>query len=81
MFGLPVPALSCIAWKVRVAKSHSISGGVSEGGIETLSLPRAKPVEGNREVVYAHLRHRETSPELHSRTLTRVRAHCPLCSL
>src|SRR6476619_2025308 len=54
---------------------------VSEGRIETLSLPRAKPVEGNREVVYAHLRHRETSPELHSPTFTRVRTHCPLCSL
>src|SRR5262249_44709864 len=43
---------------------HQSAGGVSEGGIETLSLPRAKPVEGNREVVHAHLRHREASPEL-----------------
>src|SRR5215831_16844381 len=45
---------------------HQSAGGVSEGSMETLSLPRAKPVEGNREVVYAHLRHREASPELHS---------------
>src|SRR5262249_38133428 len=43
---------------------HQSAGGVSEGGIETLSLPRAKPVQGNREVVHAHLRHREASPEL-----------------
>jgi hypothetical protein len=53
----------------------------NEGGIETLSLPRAKPVEGNREVVHAHLRHRETFPEIHSPTFTGVRTHCPLCSL
>src|SRR5262249_7940950 len=51
---------------------HQSAGGVSEGGIETLSLPRAKPVEGNREVVYAHLRHREATPELHSPTFTRT---------
>src|SRR5262245_11703976 len=41
---------------------HQSAGGVSEGGIETLSLPRAKPVKGNREVVYAHLRHSRDLP-------------------
>src|SRR6476660_8143936 len=50
----------------------------SEGDIETLSLPRAEPVEGNREVVDTHLRHREPCSELHSPTFTRVRTHCPL---
>src|SRR6478672_11490261 len=37
------------------APVHQPAGGVPEGGIETLSLPRGKPVEGNREVVYVHL--------------------------
>src|SRR5262245_52580596 len=39
---------------------HQSAPGVSEGRLETLSLSRAEPVEGNREVVDTHLRHRET---------------------
>src|SRR6516162_5533256 len=55
---------------------HQSAAGVSEGRLETLSFPRAEPVEGNREVVDAHLRHRETSPELHSPAFAPREARC-----
>src|SRR5262249_15366629 len=50
---------------------HQSASGVSEGRLETLSLSRAEPVEGNREVVDAHLRHRETCSEPQSATFAR----------
>src|SRR5262245_65784877 len=61
---------------------HQSAGGVSEGGIETLSLPRAKPIKGIREVVYAHLRHsrdlpRTPLPYLYRLTTSsRIRRRC-----
>src|SRR5262245_27798616 len=51
---------------------HQSASGMSEGGIETLSLSRAEPVQGDREVVYAHLPHRETC-SVHSPTFACLR--------
>src|SRR5262245_15087279 len=66
---------------------HQSAGGVSEGGIETLSLPRAKPVKGNREVVYAHLRHSRDLPRTpltylyRLTTASRIRRRCAVLRL
>src|SRR5262249_57490484 len=40
---------------------HQSASDMSEGGIETLSLSRAEPVQGDPEVVYPHLRPPHTS--------------------